>query len=179
MNDKQASARKFVANFHGDEIDGRFYALGEGIEGLDGATAEYLTRSGRISEITDEHFDGLEKTGGSTDGIEPLDATAPTGAKLPSEPEAPAETDEQRAEREAREAEEAADAERLEAAHAAFNAGTVPTDLLKEGTTELKTEADLRTIATNESVTLKSSMTKAEIAVAIMAARAKAPASSE
>lgn len=57
--DKQTD-RKFRALFHGDEINGKHYAKGAGITGLDLATSTYLTQIGRIAEVSDDVFEGLE-----------------------------------------------------------------------------------------------------------------------
>lgn len=168
MTEKTPRDRKFEALFDGDEIEGKRYSLGDGVTGLDAPTAEYLMRAGRLAEVDDERFDEL-----------------PSPAKRASEAsvESSTETDEDRAKREAAEAEEAADKARLEAAHAAFDKGEIPTDLVNadaaaDADDKLIAKDKLVEIAKAESAVIKSSFTKAELAHAIMAARAKAAESS-
>lgn len=56
---RESKNRKFEARFDGDEIDGKRYALGAPISGLDGPTAAFLVNSGRIREISDERHEKL------------------------------------------------------------------------------------------------------------------------
>jgi hypothetical protein len=159
--DRPATAKKFRTEFDGDEIDGKFYKLGQPVTGLDGATGAYLVRIGRLTEITDEAFEDLVEQWGD-DG---------------DDDQGDAETDEEREERERLEEAQRQHDERLEAAGKRFESGDIPTDLLKDGTTDLKTEAELRALAGD--LPLRSSMTKAAIATAIMADRDRVAAEAE
>ena len=140
--------RKFVTLFDGDEIDGKTYPLDAGVTGLDGPTAEFLIRSGRIAEVDDETFAGLKSAG---------------------EPDSQADAD----------ADDDADDDEDEFATAAaddFAAGRIPDDLVNPDATgddKLIARAKLDEIAKGEGVETKSSMDKADVARAIMAARAK------
>lgn len=59
-----AKEKHFEALFDGDEIDGKIYALGDAITGLDMPTQAYLLSIGRIAELSDEQVDmrGIKKT---------------------------------------------------------------------------------------------------------------------
>lgn len=48
----KATGMSYVSNFEGEEINGRRYALGEGIdESVDAGTIRYLVSNGRITEL--------------------------------------------------------------------------------------------------------------------------------
>lgn len=65
----QADA-KYVANFNGDEIDGKTYQMGDPIApSLDAGTAAYLTQIGRITAVSPDAV-GVP-SGGSNDGLTP------------------------------------------------------------------------------------------------------------
>lgn len=163
-NDKSnARDRKFETLFEGDEIEGKFYPLEGGVTGLDAPTGDYLVATGRLAEVDDERFAQLKKAYGG-------------------EEKAPAETDEEREAREAREAEEKAARARTAAAQVEFEAGRIPDDLIDpakapDAKDRLVSRDKLDELAKAAGADVEGSMNKGEVAVAIMAARAKADAS--
>lgn len=141
--------RRFEAQFDGDEYEGKRYDLGDGVTGLDAPTAEFLLRNGRIAEIDEDTFRKLP---------------GPHSGKKDAADEG--------------EIDEGHEA-RVAAAKAALEAGSIPTDLLDPSKPEtapdrLISKKALLAIASSESVELGKKPNKFEIAVAIMAARAKA-----
>lgn len=56
---KDPTKRRYKALFDGDEINGKRYALGAPITGLDAPTAAYLVQNGRITEISEDRFQQL------------------------------------------------------------------------------------------------------------------------
>lgn len=143
-----ARARKFETLFDGDEIDDKRYPLGGGVTGIDAATAEYLVRSGRLAEVDDERFGDLKDAYADDETADDAD-------------------------------DETAD-EFATTAAADFTAGRIPDDLVNTDATgddKLVSRKELDAIAKRESVETSSAMDKADVARAIMAARAKAIAS--
>jgi len=79
----------YVANFEGDEIDGKRYSLGERIaDSVDAGTIAYLVQNGRITAVTD----GFN----SPSGGDSITHSGSPGA--PAEGKGPTLTDEQQAE---------------------------------------------------------------------------------
>lgn len=156
METKPARERKFETLFDGDEIEGTFYALGDGVTGIDASIAHYLVTTGRLAEIGDDEFAQLPNVAAGND----------------------TETDEQRTARALAEADAEADAAFLEAAHADYAAGNIPVDLVnpdaaQDADDRLIGKAELIELAKASGAIIKGSFTKAELAQAIMAVRIK------
>lgn len=66
-----SAATKFYANFDGDEVNGRRYALGEALaDDVDPGTAAYLVSNGRFTASTAEASDATA-TGGKGPALTP------------------------------------------------------------------------------------------------------------
>lgn len=144
--EKKARLRRFATLFDGDEIDGKFYRLGEPVTGLDAPTGTFLVQIGRLEEISEEHFDKLVLDAKSSEAA--VDAGGDAFANAAAE---------------------------------AFAAGNIPSDLVNpdaaaDADDKLVTKTALLDIAKAEGVEVKSSATKIDIAVAVMASRLKADA---
>lgn len=167
--ENEQRARMFETQFDGDEIDGKFYPLNGGVTGLDAPTSEYLLKTGRLVEVTDaEYFANLP---GPKSDEDTGDGKAPKTPKV--------ETDEEREAREAREAEAEALKPYFAAAEADFDAKRIPDDLIDADKPDsdadrLISAKKLGEVATAEELTVKGS--KRDVAIQIMAARAKAEA---
>lgn len=60
--DKGILEAQFETLFDGDEINGKFYAKGDIVTGLDAATAHYLENSvGRIQRVSDDRIAALKE----------------------------------------------------------------------------------------------------------------------
>jgi len=69
--DTETAEPKYIANFDGDEINGKTYKVGEEIDSsVDEATLLYLTQLGRIRANTAS--DGNAPVGGTSDGLQPI-----------------------------------------------------------------------------------------------------------
>lgn len=77
----KATGKSYVSNFEGEEVDGRRYALGEGIDaGVDGGTIKYLTSTGRITELGPN--DAPSTAGGSAIEMPPRDVSTMSRVQL-------------------------------------------------------------------------------------------------
>lgn len=72
-----AGAAGYVANFEGDEIDGKRYKLGEKIaDGIDPGTIAYLVQNGRITAAAS--VDTMEPSGGDSNTLAGSPGSPPT-----------------------------------------------------------------------------------------------------
>lgn len=155
-NDQRA--RTFETKFDGDEYDGKRYGLEEVVTGLDGPTADFLIRQGRIEEIGEDRAKYLAKLKAEKEGAD-----------------ASTETDDSNGD-------DGNGSDDFTAnAQADFDAGRIPDDLIDASKPETDTDrligkTALSALATSEGAAFKPNDSKAAIAVAIMAARSKAEA---
>lgn len=141
--DKGILAVPFEALFDGDEVNGKRYALGDIITGLDAPTAHFLTSQGRIREVSGEKAEAMEKVAAAEKRERKKQPTAEQQAAI--------------------------DAENLRKEIAAkIEAGEIPSDLQAEGK-PLENDR-LEEIAKAEGIDLEKT-TKDEMLLEIMLAR--------